>query len=222
MLCNLADLAFSCTCTVTSEYRVLNPVQGHCSADGQVWHALRDSTVVPLYKALPSPRLAQSSVSTEVPECETALSTLPALGTAKHRLSQLQQADLERKQAEVTAQRKAAAERKAQLAQQLAEKEKEVRRKQEREARQADHDKVEDAKQRMKAAEARQQQRLLKEREAQEQQKRAAKAAKDAARWGPMRCYSPICSSGTEYTTACMCFEQYDLKVTSMCIDGVP
>ena len=47
--------------------------------------------------------------SGEIPECQTPLTTLLARGTAKHRLTPWQQADLETKQEEVAAQRNTAA-----------------------------------------------------------------------------------------------------------------
>ena len=146
------------------------------------FHAARDCSEA-LYKHLSPPWFVdEDSAPDEVPECETALTTLPAKGTAKHRLTPLQQAELERRQAEVAARRQAAARLAAEQAAQQAEKEAKDRRQKKIEERKATEAKVANAKERMRVVEARKQQKAAQEREASEQLKKAAKAAQDALR----------------------------------------
>ena len=78
-----------------------------CRWAGRVVSAVSHSSSSPV----PCPHIIMASG--EVLECETALTTLLALGTAKHRLTTSQQADLETEQAEVVAQRKTATQFKA-------------------------------------------------------------------------------------------------------------
>lgn len=145
------------------------------------FHAARDTNQA-LYKELPSPWVFDDLTPGEVPECHTALTTLPAHGTAKHRLTPQQQADLESKQAQVAAQRQAAAQRMDGQAAQQAKREANIRKQKERERNYAEEAKVECAKDRMRVVEARKQQRAAQEQEALLQQKKAARAAQDAAR----------------------------------------
>ena len=149
------------------------------TADLYVTH--RDTSTA-LYHAIPSAWVFDNLAPHEVPECETALTTLPAQGTAKHRLTSLQLAELERRQEEVAAQGEAAAQLKAKQAARQAEKEAEIRRKKELEKHQGANAKVNSAMDRMRVIEARKQQKIAQEREALKKQKEAARAAQDAAR----------------------------------------
>ena len=148
-------------------------------ADLYVTH--RDTSTA-LYHAVPSAWVFDNVAPDEVPEYEAALTTLPAQGTAKRGLTSLQLAELERRQEEVTAQHKAAAQLKAEQVARQAEKEAEIRRKKESEQHQAANAKVDSAKDRMTVIEAQKQQRIAQEQEALEKQKKAARAAQDAAR----------------------------------------
>ncbi|KAL3162478.1 Ubiquitin carboxyl-terminal hydrolase 34 [Trebouxia sp. C0010 RCD-2024] len=154
-------------------------------AQAQPVDAAGNTRPAPLYESIP--RLCQSEgpASSEVPAVVTALTTLPALGTAKHMLSQQQQADLSERQAAFTAQRKAAAELQLHQLARQAQADKALRRSKKEEERQAEQNLVEGAKQRQQAAEARKVQRLAREQAAHEQQSKAAQAAatRDAARY---------------------------------------
>ncbi|KAL3141108.1 hypothetical protein ABBQ38_003463 [Trebouxia sp. C0009 RCD-2024] len=162
-------------------------------AEAQPVDAAGNTRPPPLYESIPRLCQSESPASSEVPAVVTALTTLPALGTAKHMLSQQQQADLHERQATVTAQRKAAAELKLKQLERQAQEEKAVRRSKREEGRQAEQKLVEGARERQQAAEARKVQRLAREQAAHEQQRKAAHeqqrktaqaaATQDAARY---------------------------------------
>ena len=145
------------------------------------FHAARDTSQA-LYKEVPTPWVFDDLAPGEVPECETALTTLPALGTAKDRLTTAQLADWERRQAEVSAKREAAAELTSKQALQQAERSTEIKEKKEKEERRAKDATLASARHRLRVIEARKQQRAAQEQEVLLQQKKAAKAAEDAAR----------------------------------------
>ena len=99
----------------------------------------------------------------------------------------------------ITAKRKAAAELKLQQLEQKAKEEEAVKRKEREEQRKAEQQLVEGVRQRLQEAEARKVQRLAREQAAQEQQRKAAKAAatQDAARyrWGPALSLPSSCTA---------------------------
>ncbi|KAL3162502.1 hypothetical protein ABBQ32_010162 [Trebouxia sp. C0010 RCD-2024] len=154
-------------------------------AQAQLVDAAGKTRPPPLYESIPGLCQSEGPASSEVPAVVTALTTLPALGTAKHMLSQQQQADLSERQAAITAQRKAAAELQLHQLARQAQADKVLRRSKKEEERQAEQDLVEGAKQRQQAAQARKVQRLAREQAAHEQQRKAAQAAatQDAARY---------------------------------------
>ena len=143
--------------------------------------ASRDTTQE-LYSQVPSPWDIEGVASGKLPECETALTTLPALGTAKHKLTPLQLADLERKQAEVVAQGEAAAQRKAEWAMLQAESKAQLRRLNEKDKLVREEGKVRSAREQLMVVETRKLQKAAQEQAALEQQKKAARVAQDAAR----------------------------------------
>ena len=145
-------------------------------------HDASRDTKIELYSQVPSPWDIEGVALGKLPECETALTTLPALGTAKHKLTPLQLADLERKQAEVVAQCEAADLLKAEQAVQKAESKAQLKRQKEKDKLLREQSKVQSAKEQMMVVETRKLQKAAQEQAAQEQQKKAARAAQDAAR----------------------------------------
>lgn len=142
----------------------------------------------------------------QVPACVSALSTMPARGTAKHRLSPQQLLDQASRQAAAAAQHEAAAQRKAVQDKQRHDAVQRQALGKQRAAKEAEAATLATVSQRAQAAETRKQQRAARERQADEERRKAATAAARSVHcyifqlWeynGAAYCRCPFCHATT-------------------------